>query len=279
MRASTSEPPTATSDRTRPDSRHAPPPSRRPPLTQSQRVPSGHDGDEDHQAHRGSGARHAHHHSQSHVAASGHSSGTAPSTSLQQEQLGVEIAPLERALREAAAAESIAAESTIALAKQGEQMKRIDGKLDRIGQQLNTSDKIVSSIASWTGMLTSWITGGGTAAAPPPAAGSSSQASSSSSQVDRPASSSIKGDAGAPGSRIPIRGVKASGPSPAPGMTQTETAQLEHLEASIGRLKVTAVGMGKELETQNRQLERLGDKTRAVNNHMERTNNKVKGLL
>lgn len=158
-------------------------------------------------------------------------------------------------------------------------MKRIDGKLDRIGQQLNTSDKIVSSIASWTGMLTSWITGGGTAAAPPPAAGSSSQASSSSSQVDRPASSSIKGDAGAPGSRIPIRGVKASGPSPAPGMTQTETAQLEHLEASIGRLKVTAVGMGKELETQNRQLERLGDKTRAVNNHMERTNNKVKGLL
>ena len=195
---------------------------------------------------------------------------------------------LKQARRDANQAIAVGEDTSIQLAKQGEQMSNIDRKLDETEYELKVSDRLVKSIGSWGGAFVSWMlpkpkappTATGSSSSPAPTTEPASAARPSSSKPSTAASSS--GSVSRPDKKQPAgqkqQQVEQEARSPF-GLSKEEEDLLDGLGQDVSTLKHHATLHRTVLEEQNRQLDRMNAKADKVQDHLHKTNRNVKNLL
>jgi hypothetical protein len=232
------------------------------------------------------------------ASAKGATTGTLePDASQQQQQAQVDsvaslraaqVASLRGTLRTVSAAEDSALESQAALARQGEALDRIDGKLDQADRSLTVSKVYMRTIGSWAGWIANAITGAEEKAADKAAAKGDARSSEGRVAKDAapapaaaPVKSSLfgglfKGSKDAPSAPREQRGggaqsARSAGDATATTRPTTATsgdeesdALLDALESNVLRLQAHAVRQGDVVREQNTRLEALDTKMGSV---------------
>jgi hypothetical protein len=187
---------------------------------------------------------------------------------------------LKKARREACAAIDIANETTHSLARQGEQIDRIDENLDCIEYELKVSDRIVRSMESWGGMIASWFK----PKPKPPKPQEPPKRSVDGAQTNegRPQGVVAVGGKGARHPRV-VSAVSSSS-APATGGVggpyfQEHDALLDGLSHDLTTLKEQAHVQREVIAEQTQKLDAIDGKTDKVQWHMKRTEKKIKRML
>jgi hypothetical protein len=181
-------------------------------------------------------------------------------TQQQDHRSSVEI--LRDARRETTRTIEVAQDTNESLARQGEQIDRIHGKVDKIEAELTVSDKILKSMTGWTGLVTSIF---------------------SSTKKERPEPKPAE-PAPKPAREVPAPAGSRHARSPPPdvaqkpatgGLTEDEVSELDGLASDLGQIKQMAMAQNTTIRQQNERLDSLNKKTAQANAHMERTRNRV----
>ncbi len=162
------------------------------------------------------------------------------------------------------------------LARQKEQLKATEQRLDDINSTLRNSERHLNGIKSIFGGIRNYFAGGSTAQMsnsaprPPPATTSASSLDYSLPPPQVSASSH-------PGMRI--RGLDVAQESSSSAVDAVLDRNLDEMSMGLGRLKGLAENLNRELDEHNEIIDRLDDKTSTTNLRVERQNRDMNKLL
>lgn len=154
----------------------------------------------------------------------------------------------------------LATDTNEQLARQGEQIERMHGKVDKIEAELTMSDKILKSMSGFTGMVTSLFS---SSKKPERAVPPSAQPALNATPV-----------AQTPSPAAPNQD-RASRSHPPTGITREEDELLDGITSDLVAIRALAGQQRESIAAQNARLDALQAKTTSANNHMERTRNKI----
>nr|XP_054749511.1 synaptosomal-associated protein 29-like [Lytechinus pictus] len=192
------------------------------------------------------------------------------------------------------------------LLHQGEQLKRVDTKLDKMDKDLDTSKKHITSMKSIFGGIVNYFN--------KPKAGQQEQQAPSQdpsklkTHMERVEAEEEMRRANSDHPALKLRGVGASEPSAGSwgssctggfggendgGMSSSNVLQsdsmrdfdnhlnsnLDEIGSGIGRLKGLAMGLNDELERQNADIDRITGKVERVDDKLGKTDKEVKKIL
>ena len=177
------------------------------------------------------------------------------------------------ARRDANRALAVGEDTSVKLAAQGEQMDRMDRKLDNIEAELSASDKILKTMSGWGGFITGLVTGKKETKKPDVKPNPDAKPAAAARPVRSP------GAAAAGTGKAKMEALVEPEKPKYGGYTKDEEDLLDGLCDDVSKLKNIALLHNASLKEQNAKLDGLSDKTTRVAAHTERTNAKVKTLL
>jgi len=188
---------------------------------------------------------------------------------------------IRQMVREVDQTRNMAGETLEVLDQQTDQIKRMHGEYDKTEQNLNMADRTIRGMESMWGSMKNWMSKSAAASARPPSAGAAEAA-----RLDR-AAAARNGSAAAGGDRsVPARGEaqksKTYGDDWKGRLTKLEDQQdedLDDLSRMVNDLKGMGKDMGYTIESQNKSLDRLSDRTDVIGNRLANSDKKMRGML
>jgi thymidylate synthase len=160
-----------------------------------------------------------------------------------------------------------------------EQLKRVHGEVDKIENNLNVADRTIRGMESvWGSIRNMWSKG--TSTAKPPSAAEAQRLDRA---VDQRQSAKImqRGSDVAP-VRAEAKAVREYGDDWREKQRKLEDQQdedLDHISQAVRQLKTMSMDMGYTLDAQTKSIERLSDRTDAVDARLAKSNVRVKRML
>merc|ERR1712110_115569 len=165
--------------------------------------------------------------------------------------------------------------TAVELSRQGEVLTRAEQKVDNINENLNTAEHHISTIKSWWGGFTNKFKKQPAPRQPP----NNNTSTSENTQEASVSQSAVINKV----NNVPVSQPQASSSSTGQ-MHQYDLyenqidSNLDQMSAGLGRLKNLGMGLNTELNTQDKQLERLNKKMARVDARTENVNSVLRGL-
>ena len=161
----------------------------------------------------------------------------------------------------------VANDTSRELKKQGEQLDHVEATVDHTEQGLTVADSLVKSIDSF------WYAINPFKKKPKQSNLTAHRDTKSASDVTASSSGIASRNAAARASQKQKENTKVY------GFDEDEVDMLQNVQRNLAVLKGNALGQGEELDKQNKQLERLNEKTEHTVAHTQRTNRKIQSLI
>ncbi len=161
-----------------------------------------------------------------------------------------------------------------------EQLKRVHGEVDKIENNLNVADRTIRGMESVWGSIRNMWSKGTTTSKPASAA----EAQRLDRAVDQRQSSKImqRGASDLAPVRAEAKAVREYGDDWREKQRKLEDQQdedLDHISRAVRELKTMSMDMGYTLDAQTKSIERLSDRTDAVDARLAKSNVRVKRML
>ena len=166
-----------------------------------------------------------------------------------------------------------------------EQLKRVHGEVDKIENNLSVADRTIRGMESIWGSIRNMVSSSGTRGSKPQAAAESQRLDRAVEQrntLKEQARQAPSGTAQPSASRSDSRAQREYSEDWQGAVKKLEDQQdedLDHIGRAVKELKVMSKEMGYTLDAQTKSIERLGDRTDAVDSRLAKSNLRVKRML
>lgn len=192
---------------------------------------------------------------------------------------------VRRMVRQTDQTRNVAGETLTVLDTQSEQLKRMHGEIDKVEENLNFADRTIRGMESVWGSFRNYVSKGTAAVKGRP---QSAASAAEGSRLDRAAQgrpiASRDAPAGAAAggegrSQKPIREYSEDWQGKLQKMEDNQDDDLDDLSKMVGQLKDMGRDMGHTLNAQTTSIDRLADRSDAVDSRLAKSNLRIKRML